>query len=145
MHSADIHSNEIYGPTLRATPACGLSNKICETLLWLGEGKDSEEIGMILGVSTRAIKARIRLGMDRLDAVNRTQLVAKAFVSGVLHSSTLLLLVIIIGGGGADNIEKHRNVRRVAARRSRDEYLDLIELAAPSAGPAHPTLKMEFV
>lgn len=143
MQSADIHSNEIYGPTLRATPACGLSGKICETLLWLGEGKDSEEIGLILGVSTRAIKARIRLGMDRLDAVNRTQLVAKAFVSGVLHGSALLLLIVIFVGGGSTDVEKHRNARRVASRRGRDEYLE--PLSPPSADPAHPTPALEYV
>ncbi|WP_320838493.1 helix-turn-helix domain-containing protein [Zhongshania sp.] len=143
MHSADIHSNEIYGPTLRATPACGLSNKICETLLWLGEGKDSEEIGMILGVSTRAIKARIRLGMDRLDAVNRTQLVAKAFLSGVLHGSALLLLVIIFGGGGSNDIEKHRNARRVTGRRSRKEYYELFTEVYDHS--THPKSNLEYV
>ncbi len=72
-------------------------------------------------------------------------MVARAFVSGVLHGAALIVLVMIFGGGGSNDIEKHRNVRRVAARRSRDEYLDLIQLTAPSAGPAHPTLKMEFV
>lgn len=144
MQAADTNTKEIMGATLMATPECGLSDKMCEALLWIAEGKSNEEIGLILGVSTRAVKARARAIMDRLDAVNRTQLVAKAFVVGVLHGvPALLLAVIICGPGAGSDVDKMRNVRRVAGRRTRDEYLDL--LLPPSGEPMHPTPNLEFV
>lgn len=140
MQSAKLDAFEICGPTLRATPAGLLTLKQLWVALWTGEGKTNEEIAIILGISPRTVKAHVLACCDRLGANGKTHMVARAFVSGVLHSAALIVLVMIFGGGGSGDIEKQRNARRVAARRGRDEYLE--PLSPLSAGP---TPNLEFV
>lgn len=144
MHSAEVSTKEVIGSTLLAIPRKGITEKMCEVLVWLAEGKSYEEIGIIIGISARAVKARARSIMDHLDAVNRAQLVAKAFVIGVLHGLPALLLAIILyGPDGTSQIDKMRNARRVTGRRSREEHCELI--AEVYDHSTHPTPTLEYV
>ncbi|NKI17408.1 helix-turn-helix transcriptional regulator [Spongiibacter sp. KMU-166] len=133
---------EIIGPTLMATPAGGLTLKESEAVLWTGEGKDTEETAMILGVSPRTVKARIANSCYKLHANGRAQMIAKAFISGVLHSAlaAVMYLFFTFPLNSAD-VEKMRLARRTHARRRHDEY---INLHAPMSGrPPYFTPEIE--
>lgn len=132
MHAATADQlSEIVGPTLRATPAGGLTFKEAEVVLWTGEGKDTEETAVILGISTRAVKARIANSFYKLRANTRAQLIAKAFLCGALHGSlaALLYLCFVFPLTGAD-IDRMRLARRSSSRRREDFQ----EILAPMAG-----------
>jgi DNA-binding CsgD family transcriptional regulator len=144
MHSADMNTFEIFGSTLRATPAGLLTKCQCEVVLWAAEGKTNEEIAIINDISPRAVKARLVACYCRLKANSKAQLVAKAFVSGVLHGlPTLLLAIILYGPGGSNHIDKMRNARRFTGRRSREERYELF--TEVSEHSTHPKPKLEFV
>jgi DNA-binding NarL/FixJ family response regulator len=55
-----------------------------EVLTWVGQGKTSAEIAIILGRSERTINFHCDQAMRRLDVVNRTQAVVKALSQGLI-------------------------------------------------------------
>ncbi len=61
-----------------------LTDREREVLTWVGRGKTSWEIAMILSVSDRTVNFHCDRAMRRLDVVNRTQAVAKAFACGMI-------------------------------------------------------------
>lgn len=139
MHTANMDNAEILGPTLRATSAGLLTLKQTEVTLWSGEGKTNDEIAIIIGISPRTVKAHLLACCDRLGANSKAHLIAKAFVSGVLHGLAMLCLALLLGGAG-EAVEKQRTARRTASRRRRDDY----RLEAPlSGGPLHTTPEFE--
>ena len=60
------------------TASTSLSARELEVIRWTAEGKTSNEIGGILGLSDHTINAYLANAIRKLDCVNRTQLVAKA-------------------------------------------------------------------
>ncbi len=65
-------------------PAIHLTNRETDVLMWVGRGKTSAEIGIILGVSQRTVNFHCEQAMRRLDVVRRTQAVAKALAQGLI-------------------------------------------------------------
>jgi DNA-binding NarL/FixJ family response regulator len=61
-----------------------LTDREREVLTWVGRGKTSSEIAVILGLSDRTVNFHCDRAMRRLDVVNRTQAVAKAVVQGLI-------------------------------------------------------------
>jgi DNA-binding NarL/FixJ family response regulator len=55
-----------------------------EVLTWVGRGKTSSEIALILGLSDRTINFHCDQAMRRLDVINRVQAVAKALSEGLI-------------------------------------------------------------
>jgi DNA-binding NarL/FixJ family response regulator len=61
-----------------------LTNREKDVLTWVGRGKTSAEIAIILGLSERTVNFHCEQAMKRLDVVNRTQAVAKALAEGLI-------------------------------------------------------------
>ena len=57
-----------------------------EVLTWVGRGKTSAEIAIILGLSERTINFHCDQAMKRLDVINRTQAVAMAIARGLIRT-----------------------------------------------------------
>jgi DNA-binding NarL/FixJ family response regulator len=55
-----------------------LTDREREVLTWVGRGKTSSEIAIILGIRERTVNFHCDEAMKRLDVINRTQAVAKA-------------------------------------------------------------------
>ena len=55
-----------------------------EVLTWVGRGKTSSEIAIILGLSERTVNFHCDQAIKRLDVMNRTQAVAKALAAGLI-------------------------------------------------------------
>jgi DNA-binding NarL/FixJ family response regulator len=55
-----------------------------EVLTWVGRGKTSSEIALILGLSDRTVNFHCDQAMRRLDVINRVQAVAKALSQGLI-------------------------------------------------------------
>ncbi|WP_244598668.1 helix-turn-helix transcriptional regulator [Rhizobium tubonense] len=60
-------------------PAERLSNREIECLRWSAAGKSSEEIAIILALSTHTVASYLKSAMRKLNSVNRMQAVARAF------------------------------------------------------------------
>jgi DNA-binding CsgD family transcriptional regulator len=56
-----------------------------EVLEWVERGKSSLEISLILGISERTVNAYIYKLMEKLEAVNRPQMVSIALRRGVIR------------------------------------------------------------
>ncbi|MGA0596514.1 response regulator [Enterovirga sp. CN4-39] len=67
-----LHGRHTPDPSIRLTP------REKEVLTWVGRGKTSSEIGIILGLRERTVNFHCDQAMRRLDVMNRTQAVAKA-------------------------------------------------------------------
>jgi DNA-binding NarL/FixJ family response regulator len=65
-------------------PQTHLTSRESEVLTWVGQGKTSAEIAIILGRSERTINFHCDQAMRRLDVVNRTQAVVKAITQGLI-------------------------------------------------------------
>jgi DNA-binding NarL/FixJ family response regulator len=63
---------------LRARSNYHLTDREREVLTWVGRGKTSSEIAIILGLSERTVNFHCDQAMKRLDVSNRAQAVAKA-------------------------------------------------------------------
>ena len=64
-----------------------LTQREREVLRWTAFGKTSDEIGMILGTtSSRTVNFHITMVLEKLEAVNKTQAVAKAVILDLLYS-----------------------------------------------------------
>jgi DNA-binding NarL/FixJ family response regulator len=61
-----------------------LTDREREVLTWVGRGKTSYEIGVILGVRERTVNFHCDQAMKRLNVLNRTQAVAKAIAVGLI-------------------------------------------------------------
>jgi DNA-binding NarL/FixJ family response regulator len=61
-----------------------LTQREKEVLTWVGRGKTSSEIAIILGLSERTVNFHCDQAMRRLDVINRTQAVAKALTAGLI-------------------------------------------------------------
>jgi DNA-binding CsgD family transcriptional regulator len=55
-----------------------------EVLTWVGRGKTSAEVAMILGLSTRTVNFHCSRAVSRLDVTNQTQVVTKAIAEGLI-------------------------------------------------------------
>jgi DNA-binding response OmpR family regulator len=65
-------------------PDIPLTSREREVLTWVGRGKTSSEIAIILGLSSRTVNFHCDRATKRLDGVNRTQAVAKAVTQGLI-------------------------------------------------------------
>ena len=65
-------------------PRVHLTEREKEVLTWVGRGKTSAEIAIILGLSERTVNFHCDQAMKRLDVINRTQAVATAMAQGLL-------------------------------------------------------------
>jgi DNA-binding CsgD family transcriptional regulator len=61
-----------------------ISNREKEVLQWVEQGKSSSEISLILGISQRTVNSYIYKIMEKLEAVNRPQMVSIALRKGLL-------------------------------------------------------------
>ncbi|WP_315925500.1 helix-turn-helix transcriptional regulator [Mesorhizobium sp. SP-1A] len=61
-----------------------LSERERECLFWVSEGKTTEEIAVILGVSANTINSYITHAMQKLSASNRAMAIATAVRSGII-------------------------------------------------------------
>jgi DNA-binding NarL/FixJ family response regulator len=61
-----------------------LTGREREVLTWVGRGKTSSEIAIILGLRERTVNFHCDQAMKRLDVTNRTQAVAKAIAQGLI-------------------------------------------------------------
>ena len=69
----------------RSGPAQGhLTERERDVLAWVGRGKTSAEIAIILGVSERTVNFHCERSVRRLDVVNRTHAVARAIAHGLI-------------------------------------------------------------
>jgi len=68
-----------------ALPPETLSARELEVLKWVSVGKSSWETGMILRIAERTVNYHVKNIMLKLDAVNRSQAVAKAVRLGLLE------------------------------------------------------------
>ncbi len=60
-------------------PSESLSNREIECLRWSAAGKSSDEIAIILDLSSHTVVGYLKSAMRKLDSVNRMQAVARAF------------------------------------------------------------------
>lgn len=61
-----------------------LTDREREVLTWVGRGKTSSEIAIILGIRERTVNFHCDQAMKRMDVINRTQAVAKAMAYGLI-------------------------------------------------------------
>jgi DNA-binding NarL/FixJ family response regulator len=61
-----------------------LTDREKEVLAWVGRGKTSSEIAIILGLSERTVNFHCDQAVKRLDVTNRTQAVAKAIIAHLI-------------------------------------------------------------
>jgi DNA-binding CsgD family transcriptional regulator len=64
----------------------GLTGRQREVLTWVGRGKTSSEVAIILGLSERTVNFHCDHAVKRLEVANRTQAVAKAIAHGLIPS-----------------------------------------------------------
>lgn len=67
-----------------ATVRDPLSERERECLSWVSEGKTTEEVALILGVSANTINAYVASAMQKLSASNRPMAIATAIRSGII-------------------------------------------------------------
>ena len=70
---------------MRLAPNIVLSTREKEILKWFGDGKTSEQIGMILNLSHSTINFHFRNAMKKLGTHNKTSTVVKAIYLNLLH------------------------------------------------------------
>ena len=68
----------------RTSQTIHISEREKEVLQWVEQGKSSSEISLILGISQRTVNSYIYNIMEKLEAVNRPQMVAIALRKGIL-------------------------------------------------------------
>jgi DNA-binding NarL/FixJ family response regulator len=71
---------ERFGPQ----PDIHLTEREREVLTWVGRGKTSAEIAIILGIRERTVNFHCDQAMKRLGVINRIQAVARAMASGLI-------------------------------------------------------------
>ncbi len=73
-----IVESRLFGRHAPPDTSIHLTPREKEVLAWVGRGKTSSEIGIILGLRERTVNFHCDQAMRRLDVMNRTQAVAKA-------------------------------------------------------------------
>ena len=76
-------------PTTAQTGASPLTPREIEVVALMREGFTNQEIGRLLGISTHTAKAHVAGVLEKLDASDRTQAVARAFDLGLLKAAHL--------------------------------------------------------
>lgn len=86
--SSDMQLVAAQGSPAAPSPAARLTPREEEVLDLLREGFTNNEIGRLLGISTRTAKAHVAAVIEKLDVVDRTQAVARGYELGLLRTST---------------------------------------------------------
>ena len=76
--------SQIPGLLAGATVQDPLSDRERECLLWVSEGKTTDEVAVILGVSSNTVNSYITHAIQKLSASNRAMAIATAIRSGIL-------------------------------------------------------------
>lgn len=87
VNMAHYFNNTVYakfGIALRSAFQDPLSVREAECLSWAAQGKTSDEIAAILGISVETVRIYTKRVYCKLDAVNRTHAVAKAVYLGLV-------------------------------------------------------------
>ena len=90
--SEQVISSDMQAATSRlgrrtGQPTHRLSPREVEVLGLLREGFTNNEIGRLLGISARTAKAHVAAVIEKLEAVDRTQAVARAYDLGLLRAN----------------------------------------------------------
>lgn len=72
------------GGRATTSPPIPLTDRQKDVLTWVGRGKTSGEIAIILGLRERTVNFHCDQAMRRLDVINRTQAVVKAIAQGLI-------------------------------------------------------------
>lgn len=80
----------------------GITPRRIEAALWAAEGKTDEEIGQIIGCTSRTAKAHVLGAMEATDTHTRAQMVAQLFIKQVFQAATAVCLVVSMAGGLVD-------------------------------------------
>jgi DNA-binding NarL/FixJ family response regulator len=72
-------------PRAGLQPDIHLTKREREVLTWVGRGKTSSEIAIILGLTERTVNFHCDQAIKRLDVTNRTQAVAKAITERLIE------------------------------------------------------------
>lgn len=56
-----------------------------ECLLWVAQGKDTNDVGIILNISENTVKFHLKNAMGKLDCHSRIQAVVRAMCLGLIH------------------------------------------------------------
>jgi DNA-binding CsgD family transcriptional regulator len=70
--------------TGNGNPVDPLSERERECLFWVAEGKTTEEVALIVGVSTNTANRYVAQAIQKLSAANRSKAVATAIRRGIL-------------------------------------------------------------
>ncbi|HEY1035523.1 MAG TPA: helix-turn-helix transcriptional regulator [Pseudoxanthomonas sp.] len=107
-------------PSIVIAALCELTPREAEAVLWVAQGKTSWEAGRILGVAESTVNAHVAHAAEKLNAVNRAHLVARAFVRGILAVGTQraisLFLVLVCTFGVVDNARRPPRAPRCRRR-----------------------------
>lgn len=68
----------------RRAPADPLSDRERECLYWVAEGKTTDEVALILGVSSNTVNTYIAHAIQKLSATNRAMAIATAIRQGII-------------------------------------------------------------
>ncbi len=61
-----------------------LSDRERECLIWVSEGKTTDEVALILGVSANTVNSYVTHAIQKLSASNRAMAIATAIRSGII-------------------------------------------------------------
>lgn len=106
-----------------------LTPREAEALLWVAEGKTAWEAGTILGITEATTNAHIASAAIKLNATNRPNLVARAFIEGILCKVIrALIFSILLAQAVSGQSDMIRGPRKIAARRWREETAMMIHV-----------------
>lgn len=71
-------------PDLVVEPGDPLSERERECLRWVSEGKTTDEVAMILGVSSNTVNSYVTHAIQKLSASNRAMAMATAIRNGLI-------------------------------------------------------------
>jgi DNA-binding CsgD family transcriptional regulator len=83
FRSAYLHS-EMADHQVRAEPDDPLSERERECLFWVAEGKTTDDVALIVGVSTNTANRYIAHAIRKLSSANRARAIATAIRRGIL-------------------------------------------------------------
>ena len=76
--------SQFFAATGGRTAADPLSERERECLLWVSEGKTTDEVALILGVSSNTVNSYIAHAIQKFGASNRAMAIANAIRSGII-------------------------------------------------------------
>jgi DNA-binding CsgD family transcriptional regulator len=83
MLNYSLRLNQVRRPDFGPEPDIKLTKREQEVLTWVGRGKTSAEIAVILGLRERTVNFHCDKAMKRLNGTNRTHAVAKSIAQGL--------------------------------------------------------------